>query len=70
MSADDRGAHLSSPGDVGRGFLIGVNGVQEYQGGSLARIGREELVLSAPVIASNQQGESPCQSVLALCNRK
>ena len=25
---------------------------------------------SAPVIASNQQGESPCQSVLALCNRK
>ena len=26
--------------------------------------------LSAPVIASNQQGESPCQSVLALCNRK
>jgi hypothetical protein len=25
---------------------------------------------SAPVIASNQQGENPCQSALADCNRK
>jgi hypothetical protein len=42
--------------------------------GSLLPIKREPLgraaQVSAPVIASNQQGESPCQDVLAFCNRR